>query len=105
YFGDANLLLSDLDHYTSVSADDVKRVAGQYFAPTNRTILDVVPAKASPAGKPASPPSAASTKPTPPPSAANKPAPAAPKATASAPKATAATPAAPKAAAPKEKTP
>lgn len=47
YFGDANLLLGELEHYTAVTLDDVKRVAGQYFAPTNRTILDVVPAHAS----------------------------------------------------------
>jgi predicted Zn-dependent peptidase len=61
YFGDANLLLGDLSHYTSVTADDVKRVAGQYFAPTNRTILDVVPAKASSelSAKPSAPPSVA----------------------------------------------
>jgi predicted Zn-dependent peptidase len=83
YFGDASLLLSELEHYSAVTADDIKRVAGQYFAPTNRTILDVVPAKASPATKPAatSPaapakPSAATTAPKPTAAAATKPAPA-----------------------------
>jgi predicted Zn-dependent peptidase len=83
YFGDANLLLSELEHYSAVTADDIKRVAGQYFAPTNRTILDVVPAKASPATKPtatspAAPakPSAATTGPKPTAAATPKPAPA-----------------------------
>jgi predicted Zn-dependent peptidase len=82
YFGDANLLLGELEHYSAVTADDIKRVAGQYFAPTNRTILDVVPAKAAPATKPAaaSPaaapakPSAATTAPKPTAAAATKPA-------------------------------
>jgi zinc protease len=58
FFGDANLLLGELERYSSLSADDIKRVAGQYFAPTNRTILDVVPAKASSA--PATPAKAGS---------------------------------------------
>jgi predicted Zn-dependent peptidase len=43
YWGDANLLLSELDRYLAVDAADVQRVARQYFAPTNRTILDVLP--------------------------------------------------------------
>ena len=68
YFGDANLLLGELDHYTAVTLDDVKRVAGQYFAPTNRTILDVVPARGS-----SQKPAAATA-----PKATAKPAPAAP---------------------------
>jgi predicted Zn-dependent peptidase len=46
YWGDANLLNREADRYLAVTLDDVKRVAGQYFAPTNRTVLDVVPAKA-----------------------------------------------------------
>jgi zinc protease len=57
FFGDANLLLGELERYSTVTQEDVKRVAGQYFAPTNRTILDVVPAKAAPT--PASKPAAA----------------------------------------------
>jgi len=43
YFGDAALLRGELLRYTQVSADDVKRVAGLYFAASNRTVLDVVP--------------------------------------------------------------
>ena len=59
YFGDANILMTELDRYGTVTLDDVKRVAGQYFAPTNRTVLDVVPARAAAAepanAKPAQP--------------------------------------------------
>jgi zinc protease len=77
YFGDAGLLLGELERYQAVTADDVKRVAGQYFAPTNRTILDVVPAKAAPAAAAASKPAATAPKPTAAatPAAASKPAP------------------------------
>jgi zinc protease len=52
FFGDANLLLGELERYQAVTAEDVKRVAGQYFAPTNRTVLDVLPPKtaAAPSG-------------------------------------------------------
>jgi predicted Zn-dependent peptidase len=46
YWGDANLLKLELDHYLSVSGDDIKRVAGQYFDATNRTVLDVLPGEA-----------------------------------------------------------
>jgi predicted Zn-dependent peptidase len=47
YFGDANLLNQEAGRYLAVTLDDVKRVAKQYFAPTNRTVLDVIPAKAA----------------------------------------------------------
>jgi zinc protease len=56
YFGDANLLNQEASRYLAVTLDDVKRVAKQYFAPTNRTVLDVIPAKA------ASAPAASSSK-------------------------------------------
>jgi predicted Zn-dependent peptidase len=49
FFGDAGLLEGELARYSTVTLDDVKRVAGQYFTETNRTVLDVVPAKAPPA--------------------------------------------------------
>ncbi len=42
YFDNAELLRTELDKYLAVTADDVKRVAGRYFAPSNRTVLDVV---------------------------------------------------------------
>ncbi len=46
YFGDAQLLRSELDRYLAVTREDVQRVARTYFDATNRTILDVVPADA-----------------------------------------------------------
>ncbi len=51
YAGNAELLRAELDRYLAITADDVKRVAGAYFAPTNRTVLDVVlpPAAEAPA--------------------------------------------------------
>jgi predicted Zn-dependent peptidase len=57
YYGDANLLMGELDRYLAVTGDDIKRVAGQYFAPTNRTVLDVMPPAANGGGgdKPAAP--------------------------------------------------
>lgn len=51
YAGDANILMGELDHYLSVSGDDIKRVANQYFAPTNRTVLDVIPPVAADSAK------------------------------------------------------
>jgi predicted Zn-dependent peptidase len=45
YSGDANLLNTEAERYLAVNLADVQRVAKQYFAPTNRTVLDVVPAK------------------------------------------------------------
>jgi zinc protease len=47
YWGDAELIRAEMDRYLAVTSDDVKRVAGRYFADTNRTVLDVVPQPAS----------------------------------------------------------
>jgi predicted Zn-dependent peptidase len=44
YWGNAELIRSELGRYLAVTNDDIKRVAGQYFATTNRSVLDVVPA-------------------------------------------------------------
>ncbi|MFO0694889.1 MAG: pitrilysin family protein [Polyangiales bacterium] len=43
YFGDANRIRGELDRYLAVTRDDIRRVAGQYFHATNRTVLDVMP--------------------------------------------------------------
>ncbi len=43
YYGDARLLRTELERYLAVTSADIQRVAGQYFAETNRTVLDVVP--------------------------------------------------------------
>jgi predicted Zn-dependent peptidase len=93
YDGNAALLRTELDRYLAVTLEDVRRVAGQYFRPTNRTVLDVLPpaergrAPSGPAGSPnqpapgAPPPSTPSTPrpgaPTPP-TPPNAPAPTAP---------------------------
>jgi zinc protease len=45
YWGDAKLLRDELERYLAVSREDIQRVAQQYFAPKNRTVLDVVPAE------------------------------------------------------------
>jgi predicted Zn-dependent peptidase len=45
YFGDGNLLNEEADRYLAVTLADVQRVAKQYFASINRTVLDVVPAR------------------------------------------------------------
>ena len=47
YWGNAELIRQEMDRYMAVSRDDIRRVAGQYFAATNRTVLDVVPAQAA----------------------------------------------------------
>ena len=48
YYGDAALLRTELDRYLAVTSADIARVAGQYFTPSNRTILDVTPPPESP---------------------------------------------------------
>jgi hypothetical protein len=44
-------LNQEAERYLAVTLDDIKRVAKLYFAPTNRTVLDVIPAKAASAAK------------------------------------------------------
>lgn len=43
YWGDANLLMLELDHYLAVSREDIQGVAKKYFGASNRTVLDVLP--------------------------------------------------------------
>ncbi|MBW2460286.1 MAG: insulinase family protein [Deltaproteobacteria bacterium] len=45
YAGDATLLRTEVDRFLAVTADDVQRVAREYFEATNRTVLDVIPAR------------------------------------------------------------
>ncbi|MDD9940725.1 MAG: insulinase family protein [Myxococcales bacterium] len=55
YWGDAKLLNSEAERYLKVTNEDIMRVAGQYFAASNRTVLDVVPApKSLPSTQPTS---------------------------------------------------
>ncbi|MCA9581008.1 MAG: insulinase family protein, partial [Myxococcales bacterium] len=52
YWGDAALLRSEPANFAKVTNEDIRRVAGTYFPATNRTILDVVPAKAAQGANP-----------------------------------------------------
>ncbi len=47
YDGNAALLRTELDRYLAVTAEDVRRVAQQYFVVTNRTVLDVMPSESN----------------------------------------------------------
>jgi len=43
YFGDANLINTELDRYLAVTKEDIMRVAKKYFAKSNRVVLYYLP--------------------------------------------------------------
>lgn len=43
YFGDANLINTEIDRYMKVTKEDLKRVANQYFTKENRVVLYYLP--------------------------------------------------------------
>ncbi|MDD5571106.1 MAG: pitrilysin family protein [Bacteroidales bacterium] len=43
YFGDANLINTEINKYLSVTKDDIKRVANQYLTKENRVVLYYLP--------------------------------------------------------------
>jgi zinc protease len=43
FYGDANLINTEIDHYMKVSIDDIRRVAKQYLRPDNRVVLHYLP--------------------------------------------------------------
>jgi predicted Zn-dependent peptidase len=43
FFGDANLVNSEIDKFMTVTRQDIQRVARQYLVPTNRTVLYYLP--------------------------------------------------------------
>lgn len=45
YFGDANLINTELQRYMKVTREDIQRVAKLYFAKTNRVVLYYLPKK------------------------------------------------------------
>ncbi|MEQ6167883.1 MULTISPECIES: pitrilysin family protein [unclassified Ekhidna] len=46
YYGDANLINSEIDRYMAVTKDDIKRVAKKYLTPDNRVTLYYLPKSA-----------------------------------------------------------
>ncbi|OKL40917.1 M16 family metallopeptidase [Pontibacter flavimaris] len=46
YFGDANLINTELDRYLNVTKDDIQRVAREYLTKTNRVVLHYLPKSA-----------------------------------------------------------
>lgn len=48
YFGDANLINTELERYRQVTREDIKRVANQYFNKNNRVVLYWLPMGAKP---------------------------------------------------------
>jgi predicted Zn-dependent peptidase len=45
YFGDANLINTELDRYMKVTREDILRVAKEYFRHDNRVVLYYLPKK------------------------------------------------------------
>lgn len=43
YYGDANLINTELDRYLKVTREDIKRVANKYFVDNNRVVLYYLP--------------------------------------------------------------
>ena len=56
YTGDASYLPKDIARYQAVTADSLKKVAGQILTKDNRAVLNVLPAEAAPAPGAGAPP-------------------------------------------------
>jgi len=48
YFGDANLINTEIERYMKVTRGDIQRVAREYFHPGNRVVLYYLPKQAAP---------------------------------------------------------
>ncbi|MBX2959354.1 MAG: insulinase family protein [Flavobacteriales bacterium] len=48
YYGDANLINTEIDRYLKVTREDIKRVANEYFRKDNRVVLHYLPKSQKP---------------------------------------------------------
>lgn len=48
YFGDANLINTEIDRYLAVTKEDIQRIAQKYFVKDNRVVLYYLPKSAQP---------------------------------------------------------
>ena len=48
YFGDANLINTELNRYLKVTKEDIQRVANKYYQKNNRVSLIYLPKSAKP---------------------------------------------------------
>jgi len=46
YYGDADLVNTEIDRYMKVTREDIKRVANKYFIKSNRVVLYYMPKSA-----------------------------------------------------------
>jgi zinc protease len=51
YFGETNLINTEIDRYMQVTKDDIKRVANQYLKKDNRVVLHYLPKSEKKEGK------------------------------------------------------
>jgi predicted Zn-dependent peptidase len=51
YYGDANLINTEIDRYMKVTREDIKRVANQYLKKENRVVLHYLPKPENKEGK------------------------------------------------------
>ena len=48
YYGDANLINTELERYRKVTREDIQRVANKYFTPNSRVVLYWLPKGSQP---------------------------------------------------------